>query len=116
MKNIFITWTSKWIWKFLSMNLENDNNLFKTWWKEKYDLRKKNDIKKISEKISEKNISFDVLILNAWIWEFWSFENNSLEDYEDIINLNLLANIRILKFLEKTINKKTKIMKMLNKW
>jgi short-subunit dehydrogenase len=33
-----------------------------------------------------------------------------LEVYENIINVNLLANIRLLKMLEKHINKKTKII------
>lgn len=112
MKKIFITWTSKWIWNYLSKNLENNYNLFKIWGKKESDLTKIETIKKIWEKVKKENIIFDVLILNAWVWEFWNFESNSLEKYENIINLNLLANIRLLKTLEKNINKNTKIIFM----
>lgn len=109
-KNILITWTSSWIWKYLKDNLEKENTIFEIFWKTEIDLRNKNEIEKYCNNILEKNIIFDTIILNAWVWEFWSFEENSLEKYEDIINLNLLANIRLLKLLEKSINKDTKII------
>ena len=110
MKNILITWTSKWIWKYLKDNLLEKNNIFEISWKNEIDLRNKDEIQKYCKNISEKNITFDSIILNAWVWEFWSFENNSLEKYEDIISINLLANIRLLKCLENSIDKNTKLI------
>ena len=108
MWNILLTWNSKWIWKYLNDNLKDNYNIFgfsRTNW---FDLLDKNTFKKIKETIW--SINLDTLILNAWVWEFWSLESNSLESYEDIINLNLLANIRIIKILENNINKNTKII------
>ena len=104
-KNILITWNSKWIWKYLFENLKKENHIL--WFSRSnwYDLTKLNDIKNI--KIDG---ILDLIILNAWVWEFWVFEKNPLEDYENIINLNLFANIRLLKILEKNIDKFTKII------
>ena len=105
MKNILITWNSKWIWKYLFDDLKNVNNVL--WFSRKnwYDLTNLEDINKIFIEWI-----LDTIILNAWVWEFWKFEDNSLESYENIINLNLLWNIRILKKLEKNIDKNTKII------
>jgi len=104
-KNILITWNSKWIWKYLFDDLKNENNVL--WFSRKnwYDLTNLEDINKIFIEWI-----LDIVILNAWVWEFWKFEDNSLESYENIINLNLLWNIRILKKLEKNIDKNTKII------
>jgi len=108
MQNILITWTTSWIWKYLSDNLENDYQIFSYSRKNGYDLTKKGTFENIKENIWEEKL--DILILNAWVWEFWNFEDNSLEKYENIINLNLLANIRLLKILENNIWKNTKII------
>ena len=99
-KNILITWNSKWIWKYLFDDLKNVNNVL--WFSRKnwYDLTNLEDINKIFIEWI-----LDTIILNAWVWEFWKFEDNILESYENIINLNLLWNIRILKKLEKNIDK-----------
>jgi len=104
-KNILITWNSKWIWKYLFDDLKNVNNVL--WFSRKnwYDLTNLEDINKIFIEWM-----LDTIILNAWVWEFWKFEDNILESYENIINLNLLWNIRILKKLEKNIDKNTKII------
>lgn len=110
MKNILITWTSKWIGNYLFKNLETNNSIYSISWKNEVDLRKKNDIDIFCKKTNDKEIIFDLLILNAWIWEFWKFEDNDIDKYEDIINLNLLANIRLLKWLKNSINKNTKII------
>ena len=107
MKNILITWTTSWIWKYLQDNL-GENNIFSFSRSNGFDLTKTETFEKIKENIWDEKL--DILILNAWIWEFWLFEENSLEKYENIINLNLLANIRILKILEENIDKNTKII------
>lgn len=104
-KNILITWDSKWIWKYIFSNLKNQNNLIGLSRQNWYDLTNINDIEKI-----KINQILDIVILNAWVWEFWKFEDNSLESYENIINLNLLWNIRLLKKLEKNLDKNTKII------
>jgi short-subunit dehydrogenase len=105
---ILITGHSKWIWKYLSSDLEKNHEVF--WFSRSnwFDLRKKEIFQKIKENIWEDVL--DVLILNAWIWEFWNFEDIDLNNLEDIINLNLLANIRLLKTLQYNIKKETKII------
>ena len=108
MKNILLTWNARWIWKYLEDNLKNDYSIFgfsKSNW---YDLSIKETFNKIKENLW--NIKLDYLILNAWVGEFWKFEENSLEKYENIINTNLLWNIRLLKVLENNIDKDTKII------
>ena len=116
MQNILITWTTSWIWKYLEENLRENNNIFSfsRWnWYDLTEIETFENIKSSFKKIPllDKE-GLGVVILNAWIWEFGSFEENSLEKYENIINLNLLANIRLLKVLEKFINKNTKIIFM----
>ena len=118
MKNILITGHSRWIWKYLWDNLKQNYQIF--WFSREngFDLRKKETFEKflnnspLTPLLNNRgeNSYLDVLILNAWIWEFWKFEDIALEKYEDIINLNLLANIRLLKVLEEKINKDTKII------
>jgi short-subunit dehydrogenase len=117
--NILITWISSWVWENLWNFLIEKNNIIWISRKKaennkiesyKIDLSKKIEIEYFCDNIIEQNYEFDVLILNAWIWEFWNFEENDLDKYENIINVNLLANIRLLKMLEKNISKKTKII------
>jgi len=108
MQNILLTGHSRWIWKYLENNLKTNYSIFgysKNNW---YDLTKKETFKKIKENIWEQKL--DILILNAWVWEFWKFEEIDLEKIENIINLNLFANIRLLKILEENIKKETKII------
>jgi len=117
--NILITWISSWVWESLWGFLVEKNNIIWISRKKsknnkiesyKIDLSKKSEIEYFCRNIVKQNYIFNVLILNAWIWEFWKFEENSLEKYENIINVNLLANIRLLKFLEKNVSKNTKII------
>jgi len=126
---ILITGHSKGIWKYLSSDLEKNHEVFGFSRSNWFDLAKKEDIEKIpnnfppfkrgargdfqkaSVDFQEASWEFlDVLILNAGVWEFGKFEDISLEKYENIINLNLLANIRILKVLQDFIKKDTKII------
>jgi len=95
--NIFLTWDSKGIWKVLYDELKKEYNIF--WvsrtWEYKYNLIK--DIDKLSDDFKDK--VFDVIVLNAWIWDFNFFKDWDLNIYEDIINLNLISNIKLLKKL-----------------
>lgn len=106
--NIFLTWDSSWIWKWIFNDLSLKYNVFGVSrnWNNCFDLTL--DTIKIREKF--KDIKFDVIILNAWIWFFWNFYEWKLKEYENIINLNLLANIRLLKNLKYDF--KTKIIFM----
>lgn len=108
MKNILITWHSKWIWKYLFEDLKKQNEIFAFSRENNFDLTKIETFKKIKENVWEWKL--DILILNAGVWEFWNFEEISLEKSENILNLNLIANIRLLKTLEKNIDKNTKII------
>ncbi len=116
MKNTLITWTTSWIWKYLEDNLKENNNIFSFSRSNGFDLTKIKTFEKIYNKLNNQQGSLvpcnklDILILNAWIWEFGLFEDINLEKSENIINLNLVANIRILKYLEKNITKNTKII------
>jgi short-subunit dehydrogenase len=107
-KNILLTGHSRWIWKYLYDNLKWNYQIFgfsKTNW---YDLSQKSIFTKIKESIWNTKLNF--LVLNAGIWEFWIFEDIEVEKYENIINTNLLWNIRLLKILENNIDKDTKII------
>lgn len=136
-KKILITWISRWIWKWIYDNLKNNHISF---WisrsivdeKNCYslDLTKSEQINNFIKIINNQedilvwNIIFDVLVLNAWVWYYWKFENNSIENYEEIIDLNLTSNIKLLYKLKNNISKKTKIIfiwsiaskKFMNNW
>ena len=107
--NIFITWTSKWIWKYLKDHLENET-IFEIKWRQQCDLSDFQQLKQFLDKLIPENLLLDVLILNAGFGLFWKFEEFQFEDYQKLINTNLLANIVILKFLEKHLHSKTKII------
>ena len=118
-KNILITWTSKWIWNYLANNLKWDFNVFaisrtKTdldlFEEINIDLTNFELINDFVKKCEQENIFFDCLILNAWIWYFWSFESATDKEYLDIINTNLVSNILLIKWLKKSLNKKAKII------
>ena len=111
--NILITWSNKWIWKAIKESLENKHTIFKVSKNPskddnffQCDLTKKEEI----EKLDFWNAIFDVIIFNAWVWYYGEFFEQKLENYEEIINLNLLSPIRLLKCLEHNINKDTKII------
>lgn len=137
-KNILITWVSKWLWKFLLDNLKSDYNAFWVCRSEipsltpickrgeeeeilpllgeeqekifNIDLTKFELFDNLIKIFEQEQISFDVIILNAWVWAFWKFGEIEPEKYIEIINLNLLANILLLQRLEKYLNKNTKII------
>ena len=111
--NILITWTSRWLGRFLAEKLSEENNVI--WISRKkldqkkfldlnFDLTDFSKFDEIIEKIKEQK--FWTIILNGWIWYFWEFQN--WENYEEIINLNLLSPIlflqKILPFLEEKAN------------
>lgn len=108
-ENILITWTSRWLWKFLKENLEKKYEII---WisREKssinFDLTDFFKYDEILEKISDKKIW--TIIFNAWIWYFWEFEN--WKNYEEIINLNLLSPILFLQKILKNLEKKANII------
>lgn len=97
MKNIFITGTSSWIWKFVAQNMQeihtiygisrNSSNL-----KIQEFLWNINDQTFLSE-IYKKIPEIDWLILNAWVGYFDTFKNISLEEHKEIIQTNLLSPI-----------------------
>lgn len=102
-KKILITWSSRWLGKFLKENLEKKYEII--WISRQnssinFDLTDFWNYDKIFEKFNEQKIW--TVILSAWIWFFWEFEN--WKNYEEIINLNLLSPIlllqKILPFLE----------------
>ena len=118
-KNILITWTSKWIWKYLTSNLKNDFNVYcisrnstdiEGIFDINIDLTNFSEIDDFVKNCEEKNIFFDSLILNAWVWYFWKFEDASDQEYLNIINLNLSSNILFVKKVLHLLNEKSKII------
>ena len=108
--NIFITWTSKWIWNFLKKNLQKEYNIFDISGRSECDISNFQQLKKYLQTKIPKDIVFDVLVLNAGFGLFWKFEDFNFENYQSLMNTNLLGNIAILKFLEKNLYSKTKII------
>lgn len=118
-KNILITWTSKWIGNYLMQNLKDFNNVIwisrsksqESGLKEfNIDLTKHSLFNNIVKYLEHENIKLDTIIINAWVWHFWKFENWNSDKYEEIINLNLLSPIIMIKILEPYLNNKSKII------
>lgn len=108
-KNILITWTSRWLWKFLKENLEEKYEI--VWISRKnstinFDLTDFLKYDEILEKIGDKKIW--TIIFNAWVWYFWEFEN--WKNYEEIIKLNLLSPILFLQKILKNLEDKANII------
>lgn len=107
--NILITWTSSWIWNYLTKNLYLNNNIYSI---SRSDVDLKwithflwdiNDDKFIDE-IIDKIPNIDYLVLNAWIWYFDKFQNISLENHIEVLNTNLISNIKLVYKLINKIN------------
>lgn len=109
MKKILITWTSRWIWKYLSEKLKDKFEIYSI---SRTKTNKKNnfnfdlcDFEKYDEFISKLwNIKFDLIILNAWVWYFWDYFDFSENEYIEIINTNLLSNILLINKLKDYFN------------
>lgn len=59
------------------------------------DLSKVNDLDKVTKRIKEKNKSIDILVNNAGIGSHAKLLRSEIEETEHILNLNLLAPLRI---------------------
>ncbi len=118
-KNILITWVSRWIGNYLLNNLKENNNIiwisrtkteiigFKEF---NIDLTNFELFKIIIKYLKDWNIKLDIIIINAWLGHFWKYEKWSNEKYEEIIKLNLLSPILLIKELEPYLTKKAKII------
>lgn len=111
--NILITWTNSGIWKALKEILWLNHTIFKVSKSEakennyfRCDLTKKKEI----ESLDFWNTIFDVLVFNAGVSYYWEFFSQEIANYEEIIKLNLLSPIRLLKKLEHNIKKDTKFI------
>jgi short-subunit dehydrogenase len=118
-KNILITGTSKWIWNYLLNELKFDNQIIgisrtKNWWtwfnEINIDLTHTSSFENIVKYLEYSNIKLDCVIINAWVWHFWKYENWTNEKYIEIISLNLLSPILLIKELEPYLNQKAKII------
>lgn len=119
MKNILITWTSKWIWNYLLNDLKKNNKVI-------WIARSQSDesgfihfnidltnywlFSKVINYLEQENLKLDSVIINAWLWHFWKYEEGSSEKYKEIINLNLLSPILFIKELEPYLSEKAKII------
>lgn len=108
-KNILITWTSRWLWKFLKENLEKEYEVISISRQNSsinFDLTDFSKYDEILKKIGDKKIW--TIILNAWIWYFWEFEN--WKNYEEILKLNLLSPILFLQKILKNLEEKANVI------
>lgn len=118
-KNILITWVSRWIWNYLLNELNDENEII---WISRTKISDNNfkqiNINLTNFELFEKVINYleqsktklDVIIINAWIGHFWEFKKWNTQKYEEIINLNLLSPILLIKELELFLNDKAKII------
>ena len=118
-KNILITWTSKWIWNYLLNELKFDNEVIGIsrsknlcgWFKEiNIDLTDYSLFTDIVKYLEQWNIKLDCIIINAWVWHFWKYEQWTNKKYTEIISLNLLSPILLIKELVPYLNDKAKII------
>lgn len=116
-KNILITWVSFGIGNYLANNLTKDYNIYGISRRDpnidwlnfcSVDLKDNSQIKKNIDSI--KNIDFDTVIFNAWVWFFDKFQNVEDEEIIETFQINILANIFLLKELLKFISPKTKLI------
>lgn len=119
MKNILITWTSKWIWKYLVDKLKIENNILwisrtkttNSWYKEfNIDLTNFDLFNNFCKKLEQDNIKLDIVVINAGLGHFWKYEDGCSKKYKEIINLNLLSPILLIKELEPFLVEKAKII------
>ena len=88
MKTVLITWASDWIWKeFAKIFAKNNYNVDVDFIS--MDLSKQNSWEDLFNKVKEKWILIDILVNNAWFWKYWIFTDWILQEYDEMINLNI---------------------------
>lgn len=116
-KNVLITWISSWIWFYLADNFKSNFNIY--WvsrnnpyidWVNFYslDLSDFNSLNQYIEYI--KNIEFDSIILNAWVWYFDKFSNLKEEEIINTINVNIVSPMLLLNWILPYLSTKTKVI------
>ncbi|MDD2870930.1 MAG: SDR family NAD(P)-dependent oxidoreductase [Candidatus Gracilibacteria bacterium] len=118
-KNILITGTSKGIGKYLLDNLKNENNLIgisrsksteNGFYEINIDLTNHALFNKITHYLKSSNIKLDCIIINAGVGHFGKYNLGDSKKYQEIINLNLLSPILLIKELEEYLSEKAKII------
>lgn len=117
MKNIFITWISSWIGKYLAENLKNDSSIY---WISRtnpniewinYSSVDISDFEALKDYLKQIDWeSLDTIILNAWIGFFDEIQNLGEAEILSTINTNLTANILIINSLIRNLKKDCKII------
>ena len=117
MNNILITWVSSGIGHFLAAKFQSEANIYWVsrriptdikWNLESVDLADFKSLDDYADKL--KNVSFDALIFNAWIWYFAEFEELSDEEIIAMMNLNSISPMLLLKKLVSRLPKNAKII------
>lgn len=72
------------------------------------DLSNKDNCEKVKEAFSDKLTGLDILINNAGVGHFSAFESMSVEDYQYVINTNLLAPFHITRLFLDLLKKSKK--------
>ncbi|MBS9775160.1 SDR family oxidoreductase [Candidatus Gracilibacteria bacterium] len=120
MKHILITGNSKGLGKYMTEKLGDDFQVFgvarsfrktRTLEQENYlDLTDFEQFDDFCEKLAEKNMLFDGIILNAGKGVFGKFCENNAKIYEEILQLNLVSPIIFLQKLLPFLKEDAKII------
>jgi len=98
-------------------NLDKINNKYKNQIKNistfKLNLNNLNQVKNFTKKIKKKFRSIDILINNAGANNLKNFDKQTFNDWNEVMNVNVLTNIFISREILKLMNKK-KICRIIN--
>ena len=85
-------------YKVFGVSRSNINDARKNFTHITADITKQKDIFKIQEKLNDCDKGLDLLILNAGgVSKYGNFEDISLDDWVESINLNIIANVNLIK-------------------
>lgn len=98
-KKILITGVSSGIGKYLHDLLSQDAYDIVPLTRQICDLEDNDAIRAFCQKIIEENISLDGLILNAGVGVFGPHNSVSDDDYQKMLQVNVYANILLVKYL-----------------
>lgn len=111
--NIFNNILKKNSYFVIGTDIQN-NNISKTNYYKQLDLSKTKNLNSFFNEIKKKFKNLNVLVNNAGAQTFNEFEKRNNDELEEVINVNLKANILITQFVFKNYFKKNKSGKIIN--
>ena len=99
--------------RVLGLDLKKDKN-FKNNYNYVVDITKENDVKKFFKKLNKEKITIDIVINNAGIGAYGNIKYRKEKEIIDVMNVNLLGAINLIKHFKFSINNKKKLYKIIN--